>query len=219
MQLVAIMREGIKIESRNYFDKVAPQWDILRESFFSKAVRDKALSVADVHPGRIAADIGCGTGFITEGLVQRGLKVIAVDGSQAMLSEMKQKFAGLDQIDYRLGEAGSLPIWGETVDYAFANMYLHHVDTPADAIKEMARILKPGGMLVITDLDEHNFEFLKREHKDRWMGFSREDIKKWLKEAGLQDATVDCVGENCCASSSCGSERAKISIFVASGKK
>lgn len=207
------------MKSKNYFDEVAPEWDRLRESFFSKAVRDKALSVADVQTGHIAADIGCGTGFIAEGLVQRGLKVIAVDGSEAMLSEMKQKFAGLDLIDYRLGESGSLPIPDETVDYAFANMYLHHVEAPAEAIKEMARILKPGGILVLTDLDEHNFEFLKREHKDRWMGFSRGDIKKWLEEAGLRGATVDCVGENCCASSSCGSEKANISIFVASGKK
>lgn len=207
------------MESKNYFDEVAPEWDRLRESFFSKAVRDKALSVAIVHPGQIAADIGCGTGFITEGLVQRGLEVIAVDGSQAMLSEMKQKFAGQDSIDYRLGEAGSLPIQDETVDYAFANMYLHHVELPPEAIKEMARILKPGGILVITDLDCHSFEFLKREHNDRWMGFPRDDIKKWLKEAGLRGTTVGCVGENCCASSSCGSESAKISIFVASGKK
>ena len=207
------------MESKNYFDEVAPEWDRLRESFFSKAVRDKALSVAIVHPGQIAADIGCGTGFITEGLVQRGLEVIAVDGSQAMLSEMKQKFAGQDSIDYRLGEAGSLPIQDETVDYAFANMYLHHVELPPEAIKEMARILKPGGILVITDLDCHSFEFLKREHNDRWMGFPRDDIKKWLEEAGLRGTTVGCVGENCCASSSCGSESAKISIFVASGKK
>ena len=207
------------MESRNYFNEVAPQWDRLRESFFSKAVRDKALSVANVHPGRIAADIGCGTGFITEGLVQRGLKVIAIDGSQAMLSEMKQKFAGLDLIDYRLGEAGSLPIQDETVDYAFANMYLHHVEIPPEAIEEMARILKPGGMLVITDLDEHRFEFLTREHNDRWMGFPRVDIRKWFEEAGLRDVAIDCIGENCCASSSCGSVRAQISIFVSSGKK
>ena len=207
------------MQSRNYFDEVAPQWDRLRESFFSNVVRDKALSVADVHECRIAADIGCGTGFITEGLVQRGLAVIAVDGSEAMLSQMMQKFAGLDQIDCRLGEAGSLPIRDETVDYAFANMYLHHVENPPEAIKEMARILGPGGMLVITDLDTHGFEFLKREHNDRWMGFARDDIQRWFEEAGLKGVAVECVGENCCASSSCGSERAEISIFVASGKK
>jgi ubiquinone/menaquinone biosynthesis C-methylase UbiE len=213
------MLEGIRMESGNYFDEVAPQWDRLRESFFSKAVRDKAFAVANLQEGRIAADIGCGTGFITEGLVQRGLSVIAVDGSQNMLSEMKQKFAGLDLIEYRLGEAGSLPIQDEKVDYAFANMYLHHVEVPSEAIREMARILKPGGMLIITDLDEHGFEFLKREHNDRWMGFARDDIQRRFEEAGLQDIVVDCVGENCCASSSCGSERAKISIFMASGKK
>jgi len=207
------------MESRSYFDEVAPRWDRLREIFFGEAVRDKALSVAIVNRDRIAADIGCGTGFITEGLVQRGLKVIAVDGSQAMLSEMKRKFAGLDLIDCRQGDAGSLPIEDETVDYAFANMYLHHVALPPEAIKEMARILKPGGVLVITDLDEHHFEFLKREHSDRWMGFLRADIQRWLEDAGLREIAIDCVGENCCASSSCGTERAEVSIFVASGRK
>ena len=105
------------------------------------------------------------------------------------------------------------------MDYSFANMYLHHVEIPPKAIKEMARILKPGGTLVITDLDVHGFEFLKREHNDRWMGFPRDAIRKWFEEAGLRDVAIDCMGENCCASSSCGSERAKISIFVASGKK
>jgi len=207
------------MESKSYFDDVAPQWDRLRKSFFSEAVRDKALSVADVHPDRVAADIGCGTGFMTEGLIQRGLKVIAVDASSAMLSEMEKKFAGNNMIVCRQGDAISLPIQDKSVDYAFANMYLHHVDIPRDAIKEMARILKPGGVLVITDLDEHHFEFLKSEHNDRWMGFLRSDIKRWLDDAGMEKIVIDCAGENCCASSSCGSECAEISIFIASGRR
>jgi ubiquinone/menaquinone biosynthesis C-methylase UbiE len=96
-----------------------------------------------------------------EGLIQRDQKVIAVDRSQAMLSEMKQKFADIDLIDYRLGEASSLPIQDETVDYAFTNMYLHHVEVSLQAIIEMVRILKPGGRVVITDLDEHGYEFFE----------------------------------------------------------
>lgn len=207
------------MDCNKYFDLVAPQWDKLRESFFSTAVGEKAISMADVRPGQLAADIGCGTGFITEGLIKSGLKVIAVDGSQAMLSEMRQKFAAVNQIDYRLGEAGSLPIQEGTLDYAFANMYLHHVESPPESIKEIARALKPGGKLIITDLDCHNFEFLRREHNDRWMGFKRDDIRRWFEEAGLSDVVVDCVGENCCAASSCGKENAKIGIFVAFGRR
>jgi len=68
-------------------------------------------------------------------------------------------------------------------------------------------------------LDEHPFDFLRDEHHDRWMGFRREDVGRWLVEAGLKNVVVGCVGENCCAQSSCGDEYASISIFVASGEK
>ena len=117
-----------------------------------------------------------------------------------------------------MGEAEKLPIPDEAVDYAFANMYIHHVESPPRAIKEMVRILKPGAELVITDMDEHEFKFLKEEHHDRWMGFKREDVRRWFEEAGLKNVIVDCAGESCCAQSSCG-EHASISIFVASGEK
>lgn len=207
------------MENKDYFEKVASQWDKLRESFFSKAVREKAFAVAGIEKGKIAADIGAGTGFITEGLIEKGLKVIAVDQSESMLSEMMKKFKGVERVDMRVGEAENLPIEDGAVDYVFANMFLHHVESPLNAVKEMARILKRGGKLVITDLDEHKFEFLRTEHHDRWMGFRREDVQKWLEEAGLKNVKVDCAGENCCSRSSDGSEYANISIFVASGEK
>jgi len=206
------------MNGKEYFDRVAGQWDELRASFFSEAVREKAFAVAKVQPGKLAADIGAGTGFITEGLIQKGLKVIAVDPSPAMLAQLRKKFADR-AVDCRLGEAESLPIPDGAVDYVFANMCLHHVEVPAKAIQEMTRILKPGGKLVITDLDEHPFEFLREEHHDRWLGFKREEVERWFIEAGLRRVRVDCVGERCCARSASGDEYASISIFVASGEK
>ncbi|MBI4481598.1 MAG: methyltransferase domain-containing protein [Acidobacteria bacterium] len=199
--------------SKEYFDDVAKQWDRVRETFYSQTVREKSLVVADVQPGRVAADIGAGTGFITEGLLQKGLKVIAVDQSEAMLAEMKRKLAHFDGIEYRVGQAESLPVPGETMDYVFANMYLHHVESPPEAIREMTRILKPGGKLVLTDLDEHTFEFLKVEHRDRWMGFKREDVQRWFVKAGLYHVGTDDANASCCVQS------ATVSIFVAFGEK
>ena len=136
-----------------------------------------------------------------------------------MLEEMKRKFGEGGAVEYRIGEAESLPLDDGSVDYVFANMYLHHVESPPAAIREMARILKPGGRLVITDLDRHDFDFLRTEHCDRWMGFDRPDVARWFAEAGLVDVNIDCVGENCCAASRSGCGEAAVSIFVASGMK
>ena len=202
--------------SKDYFDRVADQWDEMRTGFFSEKVRESAYVAAGIQPGKKAADIGAGTGFVTEGLVGRGLSVIAVDQSEAMLEELKKKYPSLD---CRYGEAEDLPLDDDTVDYAFANMYLHHVEKPPEAIREMSRILKKGGRLVITDLDEHDFDFLKYEHHDRWMGFKRDDIADWFRISNLSDVAVVCVGQNCCADSANGSSSAKVSIFVASGTK
>jgi ubiquinone/menaquinone biosynthesis C-methylase UbiE len=207
------------MSSKEYFDEVAPRWDEMREGFFSDAARQKAISVAKVRPGRMAADIGAGSGYVTQGLVQQGLSVIAVDQSQAMLDAMRNKLSHLDNIDYRVGQAESLPIADQDVDYVFANMYLHHVESPSNAIAEMVRILKPGGRVVITDMDEHTFEFLRTEQHDRWLGFKRPDVERWLLEAGLTHVATDCVGEDCCAHSELGAGSAQISIFVARGDR
>ena len=207
------------MSSKDYFNQVASQWDEMRTAFFSEAVRERAYAVAGVMSGQIAADIGAGTGFIAEGLVQRGLRVICVDQSEAMLAMLRKKFAAAGNVDFRQGEAESLPIPDASLDAVFANMYLHHVEDPARAVREMARPLKPGGRLVITDLDEHGFDFLRREHHDRWMGFIRGDVRRWFEEAGLLDVAVEGVGERCTSQSSSGSETASVSIFVASGTK
>jgi ubiquinone/menaquinone biosynthesis C-methylase UbiE len=207
------------MSSKVYFDEIAQQWDSMQQSFFSDTVREKALTTAGVRAGQSAADIGAGSGFITSGLLGRGLRVIAVDQSEAMLAEMRHKFAAAGEVDTRLGQAEALPLADGEVDHAFANMYLHHVESPGEAIKEMVRTLKPGGKLVITDLDEHAHEFLREEQHDRWLGFKRWEIRDWFIAAGLKNVAVVDSEEKCCGTSCCGGQTAKITIFVASGEK
>jgi len=202
-----------------YFNQVAGQWDDLRQAFFSDRVREAALAAAGVQTGEFAADIGAGSGFVTEALIAAGLTVKAVDPSAQMLEVMREKFAGSTSADYLLGNAEQIPLEASSVNHAFANMCLHHVENPAAAIRDMARILQPGGKLVITDLDSHDFAFLREEHHDRWMGFARTDIAQWFTDAGLIDVSVTSVGSNCCADSACGTQKAEVSIFLAVGTK
>lgn len=205
--------------SKEYFDDVAAHWDEMQKSFFSDRVRDKAFAAADVEPGKLAADIGAGTGFITRGLIDRGLKVIAVDQSASMLDEMKADLSGESGIDYRVGQAEKLPIVDNKVDYVFANMFLHHVDDPQMAVQEMVRILKPAGKLVITDMNSHTFEFLRSEQHDRWLGFTHDEIRDWFARAELEGIEVEDAEEKCGSSSTGSDEFVEIEIFLARGTK
>ncbi|HYG80380.1 MAG TPA: class I SAM-dependent methyltransferase [Pyrinomonadaceae bacterium] len=208
------------MSSKQFFNEVAGEWDAMRANFYSERVREKAFDRAGVRAGQLAADLGAGTGFVTEGLLRRGLSVVAVDQSEAMLAEMRTKFAAAaGKVDYRKGEAASLPLADRSVEHVFANMYLHHVEDPARAIAEMARILAPGGRLTITDVFEHPFEFLKTEHHDRWLGFRREALEEWLTAAGLREVAVDDLGEECRVRSEGDGGTALMNIFVASGRK
>jgi ubiquinone/menaquinone biosynthesis C-methylase UbiE len=131
---------------------------------------------------------------------------------------MKQKFKDAANIDYRIGDASHLPVKNNIIDYALANMYLHHVDNPPKAIREIYRILKSGGKMVIADLNSHPFEYFRTEHLDRWLGFEHADIRLWLEMAGFKNIEVCSIKEYAYDSTK-PEENAKISVFLATGEK
>lgn len=109
--------------SKDYFDAVASNWDNMRNDFFSDDVRLVAYKAANVEEGKIAADIGAGTGFITEGLIEKNVKVIAVDQSEEMLNLLKDKFSYYTDLECIQGIGERIPIEHNSVDYVFANMF------------------------------------------------------------------------------------------------
>jgi ubiquinone/menaquinone biosynthesis C-methylase UbiE len=206
--------------SASYFQKVAGQWDEMRSGYFTETVRDSAIQKAYLHPEMTVADVGAGTGFIAAGLAPLVKHVYVLDGSPAMLEIARKNLARFGNVEFQAADGLSLPLPDASLDAAFANMYLHHCPDPLAAICEMVRTLRPGGRLVITDMDAHTHEWLKTEMADLWMGFERAQICKWFEAVGLVNVIVDCTGESCQAG--CQSEQgefADISIFVATGTK
>ena len=204
-------------QTQEYFDGIADKWDEMRRAFFGEGVRRAAVDAAGVGPGQIVADVGTGTGFIAKAAIDAGARVIGIDNSEGMLAQVRERFAGR-AFEARQGDTDALPLADGEMDAVLGNMVLHHAPDPAGAIREMARALKPGGRLVITDADTHNYEWLRTEQHDRWLGFERADIARWFNEAGLADVSVGDTHEMCTPSSACGT-KAAITIFLARGTK
>lgn len=205
--------------SKHYFDQVSPNWDTLRKSFFPDAIREKAILASNITEGSVVADIGAGAGFITEAIKHLPISIVAIDQSSGMIEIMKKKFGHAPNIKYLQTEGEEISLPTESVDVALANMYLHHVNDPLFVISEIYRILKPGGRLVITDLDKHNHEFLISEHFDQWMGFERQDIRNWFITVGFKKISVDCTEAKCATKSFDKDKEANVSVFIARGTK
>lgn len=216
---------SITESSAQYFKQVAGQWDNLRSGYFSEAIRNAAIAKAYLRKEMVVADIGAGTGFLSAGLAPLVRKVYAVDGSPDMLEVARKNLAEFKNVEYHESDGLHLPFPDESLDAVFANMYLHHVPDPIGAIQEMVRVLVPGGRLMITDLDQHTYTWMKEEMADEWLGFERQQIRAWFEQVDLVNIIVDCTGQSCCADSvnqqisDSNGRSANISVFLATATK
>jgi ubiquinone/menaquinone biosynthesis C-methylase UbiE len=203
-------------EVRDYFELVSPQWDVMRKSFYGEEVRDAVLNAVHIIPSDTVLDVGAGTGFLTEAAAKIALKVIALDFSRAMSEEAISKM-GRGNVEFRIGNVETMPLQDSSVHAVVGNMVLHHCPHPKIAISEMSRVLKTGGRIAISDLQEHSYEWLRKEHADLWLGFKLEDVAIMMKENGLDNVKVETLS-SCC--SSVGEEQeVRIPMFLASAWK
>lgn len=163
---------------------------MIRE-FNSEKVRDGAIMMVKADPGRTAVDLGAGEGFITEGLLNAGCNVIAVDSSPQMVDVLKQRFGHMKEV--RILHSGYMPvnIPDDAADYLFAHMHLSRCESPAKTIAEMKRIVKPGGKIAVTDALFHEHPGLCEKYGLLHPGFTLPDMYIWFAQAGIINISVE----------------------------
>jgi ArsR family transcriptional regulator len=171
-----------------------------------------ARALGHLLPAWRVADLGCGDGYLTIEASRWASRVIAIDRSKPVLERARAlaRRRGVRNITWRQGEIERIPLRDGSVDLAILSQALHHAADPAAAIAEAARIVVPGGRVIVLDLREHDQEWVTERLGDRWRGFADAALARLLKQAGLSGVNV-----------SVGARRAgdPFTVLIASGVK
>jgi ArsR family transcriptional regulator len=185
--------EAVKAERQEaaqaYFQAHAGDWDRIRALHAGDAAVEQAVSAA-LGPGpfNLLVDLGTGTGRMLELFAPRYRRGIGLDLSPAMLAYARANLerAGLAHAQVRQGDICDLPLADQSADAVVMHQVLHFLGDPQPAIREAARVLAPGGRLLIVDFAPHTLEFLRDEYAHQRLGFAGPVVAQWLTDLGLQ---------------------------------
>lgn len=181
--------EARRTKSQAFFSSAAGQWDRLRDDLFGQTFHVHGL-LGLIDDRWIVADLGCGTGRTTEALAPFVSRVIAIDASEEMLSAARTRLAAQTNVDLRHGALEAVPLPDASVDAAFIGLVLHHIADPGKVLREAARVLKPGGRLLIADMVAHDREDYRQQMGHVWLGFSEKQVARYLAAADFTDVRV-----------------------------
>ncbi len=174
-----------------YLAAHAGEWDLLRSLHVAEIEVEGAIRrvMLTAPLGRVL-DVGTGTGRMIELFAEDSARFVALDNSTEMLRLARAKLSRLNdeaagKVDIMLGDFNALPLLDETFDTIIFHQVLHYAQHPAGVIAEAARVLAPGGRLVIVDFAAHDHEELRTVHAHARLGFADELITKAFEASGV----------------------------------
>jgi len=204
-------REGA---AQSYFRTHAADWDRIRALHVAECEVEEAMGEA-LGPGpfELLVDLGTGTGRTLELFAGRYERGLGFDLNQAMLAYARSKLAraGIARAQVRHGDIYALALPDGVADAVVMHQVLHFLAQPALAIREAARVLTPGGKLLIVDFAPHELEFLREEHAHERLGFAPGQVAQWIKDAGLNPVEH----RDLAPEKKSGSEKLTVSLWLA----
>jgi ArsR family transcriptional regulator len=194
------LREERERAAQAYFQSHAGEWDRIRALHVAEAQVESVVSeVLGNGPFDLFLDLGTGTGRMLELFRDRYRRGIGIDLSPAMLAYARAKLerSETSRAHVRQADIYDLPLADQTVGAAVMHQVLHFLSDPQRAVREAARVLAPGGRLLIVDFAPHELEFLRDQFAHERLGFSTQQVGQWLNDCGLELAeTRELVPDN-----------------------
>lgn len=173
-----------RAKSQEFFANAAAGWDRLREDMYGDTFYLWAV-LSLIDPNLMVGDLGCGTGLLTDTIAPYVRQVVAVDASMEMLDAARTRLDEAKNVDFRKGELESLPLTDGELDVAVLSLVLHYSPAPAKALSEAARVIRPGGRVLVVDMLPHEHEEYQQEMGHVWLGFSDKQMTRFLTGAGF----------------------------------
>ena len=186
---LASVRQARAAAAQAYFRQHAAEWDRIRKLHVADEAVEAAIHAALADkPFRSLLDLGTGTGRMLELFgpqIERGLGIdLSLD--MLLLARDRLERAGLKNCSVRQGDIYDLPLGNDSFDVVILHQVLHFLDDGARAIREAARVLRPGGRLLVVDFAPHEQEFLREQYAHRRLGFMPETVSQWITASGLE---------------------------------
>lgn len=187
LALAATIIEERASKTSQFFNSIAEDWDAMAGEVLGGFDLPGMVEARVPANCRVAVDLGCGTGSVLEHLLKKSAQVIGVDGSARMLELARRRFAGEEaRLSLRIGDLEHLPLRDGEADFVCINLVLHHLSDPKAVLGEVARVLRRGGVFLLTDFDRHGDEAMRADYGDRWLGFEADILEGFMREAGFK---------------------------------
>jgi ArsR family transcriptional regulator len=207
------LKKEREARAHSYFETHAADWDRIRSLHVAEREVEAAMRAA-LGPGpfELLVDAGTGTGRMLELFADTYAHGLGFDLSQSMLAYARAKLAeaGITKAQLRHGDLYGLALADRSADAVVMHQVLHYLSEPQRAIREAARLLRPGGRLLIVDFAPHELEFLREQHAHERLGFATAQVSEWLAEAGLEVLHVESL-----APTAKGPEALTVTLWVA----
>lgn len=189
----AVIKRERETAAQAFFEAHAADWDRIRALHVAEGEVEQAVAeMLGTGPFELLVDLGTGTGRILELLSERYAHALGIDLNQSMLAYARSKLsqAGLDKAQVRHGDLYNLSIEDGAASAVVMHQVLHFLSDPARAIREAARVLAPGGKLLIVDFAPHALEELRERFAHERLGFPTQLIEDWMRAGGLQPGSA-----------------------------